>query len=622
MDDLKMRLVRLDSADHGHGFATFSRSAEMVLKWAVIFHSGSSFSAKAALGVFSAGLLPRGLPSGPGRLYSSRTILWLLLSLAWPVWLEPSWAVEPNFGYYDDVPPIDMIELDAMRERIQEAHKRLKRPDMRVPPSEAVRPQPLPPPVKDERDGSPPIDFQEVEELRHAFEQVQSQSPREHAAAPERPANVDTEVQALSERVTALERVLVGTEERAGLAGLIGGYTRHNGFFLMSGSGDFFLRLPVLIQSDLRTFPGGQNGTDPGVSPSTFILQRVRPMVHFRLWRYFRGFMTPDFGNGFTESPLVQGRVQTPDAFAEWDYFSLFRIRVGKFKSPIGLEMLQGIQNLSFMERSLTRNLLPNRDLGAMVWGYTQHGLLEYQLGVFNGVPNANFYQESRAFSSGKTMIARIFTRPFLSGSISWLQGLGAGVGMSWGSVRQNNGQDPMQTETFSYTFFDYRSQVVGDGDRTRVSPQFAWYVGRLGLLAQYVISTQHLQRPDGRDVRTSNDAWSAQVSWFLTDDIATFGHVQPRRPVAPAQGNWGAWEVALRYSQVNIDPNTFVFDLADPGVNAQRAKSTTVGLNWYLNANLRISGNFVHTDFSGSTPAYHGASHEDGLMFRTQVMF
>ncbi len=562
----------------------------------------------------------------------------LLLGIVSTTRLSSAWAVEPYFGYYDETPPIDQVELDAIGERVQEAHKRLKLPDQpKVPPAP---PAPLPPPVTDERDGPPAIDFQEVDELRKAYEELQSQVPAGRApAAPGAPAppapspkpapperseaELEGELKRLTERVSALERALVGTEERPGLAGLIGGYTRHNGFFLMSSGGDFFLRLPVLLQADYRSFPGGQNGTNPGVQPSTFVLQRVRPMVHFRLWRYFRGFMTPDLGNGFTNSPLVQGRVQTPDAFGEWDYFSAFRVRMGKFKSPIGLEMLQATQNLSFMERSLTRNLLPNRDLGVMVWGYWDHGLVEYQLGVFNGAPNANFYQESAAFSSGKTLEARVFSRPFLHSQTRWLRGLGLGVGMSHGSVRQTSGQDPMQTETFSYTFFQYRSTVTGAGDRTRIAPQLAWYWSRFGVMAQYVQSTQRLTvTSGGPSVQTTHDGWSGQVSMFLTDDTATFGRVQPREPLNPSNGQWGAWEIAVRYAQINIDPATYAYNLADPGVSVLRAKSSTFALNWYLNENLRLEANFVHTDFTGATPAYHAASHEDGLMFRTQLTF
>jgi phosphate-selective porin OprO and OprP len=428
----------------------------------------------------------------------------------------------------------------------------------------------------------------------------------------------------LTERVNALERVLVGTEERPGLAGLIGGWTRHNGFFLMSSNGDFFLRLPVLMQMDYRSFPGGQNGADPGVQPNTFVLQRIRPMAHVRVWRYFHALITPDFGNGvISQNPSQnQSVVQIPDGFGEWDYFSALRIRVGKFKSPIGLEMLQGIQNLSFMERSLTRNLLPNRDLGAMVWGTFWRGALEYQIGVFNGAPNANFYQDTKAASSDKTMDARVFSRPFVDHSVEWLRGLGVGVGMSTGSVSNTSGQEIMQTETLSYTFFNYGSQVQGDGNRFRLAPQAAWYYKRAGLLGEYVSSTQHLKNGNGPDRRTTNNAWMAQMSFLLTDDSATYGHIEPRQPFNWSKKHWGAWELAARYSQINLDQDNYAFNLADPTVNVLRAKSTSIGLNWYLNSNVRMTANFVHTDFTGATPAYRAADHENGLMFRAQLTF
>lgn len=555
---------------------------------------------------------------------------------------SPSLALEPSFGYYDDVPPIDQSEIDTMAERTREARKRLKHSEF----STAAQPEsmvptiPLPPPTKDERDDVPGIDLQEVDELRKAFKEMQSQaqkgegSPSVELTPSEGPVpsspksgpqkELEQEITSLTERVNALERVLVGTEERPGLAGLIGGWTRHNGFFLMSSNGDFFLRLPVLFQADYRSFPGGQNGTDPGVQPNTFILQRVRTMAHVRVWRYFHALITPDFGNGMLNQNTLQSQsvVQIPDGFAEWDYFSAFRVRVGKFKSPIGLEMLQGVQNLSFMERSLTRNLLPNRDIGAMAWGVLQHGALEYQVGVFNGAPNANFYQDTKASSSSKTVEARVFTRPFIDHSLEWLRGLGAGVGMSTGSVDNISGQENMQTETFSYTFFSYNPQVQGDGNRFRIAPQAAWYYKRVGLLGEYVQSTQHLKNGTGPDVRTTHEAWTAQMSFLLTEDTATYGHIEPRQPFNWSKKQWGAWELAARYAQLNIDPDSFTHNLADPTVSALRAKSTTVGLNWYLNSNLRITGNFVYTGFTGASPAYRAANHETGLMFRAQLTF
>lgn len=566
----------------------------------------------------------------------------LLVGGLWLMVDSPSFAVEPSFGYYDDVPPIDQAEIDTLSERTREARKRLKHSDIATleQPESIVPTTPLPPPAKDERDDVPGIDLQEVDELRKAFAEMQSQASKGEPPSSEKPTSpegptpsppktgqqkeLEQEITSLTERINALERVLVGTEERPGLAGLIGGWTRHNGFFLMSSNGDFFLRLPVMFQADYRSFPGGQNGNDPGVQPNTFILQRVRPMAHVRVWRYFHGLITPDFGNGvLNQSPSQsQSTVQIPDGFGEWDYFSAFRVRVGKFKSPIGLEMLQGIQNLSFMERSLTRNLLPNRDIGAMVWGTLWRGAFEYQIGVFNGAPNANFYQGTNAASSSKTMDARLFTRPFLGHSLEWVRGFGVGVGMSTGSVSNISGQEPMQTETLSYTFFNYQSPVQGDGNRLRVAPQAAWYYKRVGLLGEYVRSTQHLKNGAGPDVQTTNAAWTGQFSFLLTEDTATYGHIEPRQPFNWSKKQWGAWELAARYAQIHLDRNNFTFNLADPTVNAMWAKSTTVGLNWYLNSSFRITANFVHTDFTGATPAYRAANHENGLMFRTQLTF
>lgn len=56
--------------------------------------------------------------------------------------------------------------------------------------------------------------------------------------------------------------------------------------------------------------------------------------------------------------------------------------------------------------------------------------------------------------------------------------------------------------------------------------------------------------------------------------------------------------------------------------ITTSRAKSITVGLNWYLNSNVRLSSNFVQTDFTGAMPCYRATKHEDGLIFRALVMF
>ena len=141
--------------------------------------------------------------------------------------------------------------------------------------------------------------------------------------------------------------------------------------------------------------------------------------------------------------------------------------------------------------------------------------------------------------------------------------------------------------------------------------------------MGQFVRTIQDERIIDGAAATLTHDAWSAQASFFLTDDTATYGRVDPHRPFALSKpGYWGAWELAVRYAQIILDPETFSLGMADAGTFAQRAQSTTVGLNWYLNYKVKIVGNFVHTDFTGATSAYHAASKEDALMFRVQLVY
>jgi hypothetical protein len=54
----------------------------------------------------------------------------------------------------------------------------------------------------------------------------------------------------------------------------------------------------------------------------------------------------------------------------------------------VGLERLQSGSELLFVERGLPTNLVPNRDVGAQLFGDLFDGTISYALGAFNGVPD------------------------------------------------------------------------------------------------------------------------------------------------------------------------------------------------------------------------------------------
>jgi phosphate-selective porin OprO and OprP len=95
-----------------------------------------------------------------------------------------------------------------------------------------------------------------------------------------------------------------------------------------------------------------------------------------------------------------------------------------------------------------------------------------------------------------------------------------------------------------------------------------------------------------------SFDGWYVAGSWVITGEyhpwIAATGGFRGVRPAAnfdPAKGTWGAWELAARYSTLNLNDNAGVDGAPVPagGIRGGEQKITTAGLNWYPNAVLRF---------------------------------
>jgi phosphate-selective porin OprO/OprP len=103
------------------------------------------------------------------------------------------------------------------------------------------------------------------------------------------------------------------------------------------------------------------------------------------------------------------------------------------------------------------------------------------------------------------------------------------------------------------------------------------------------------------------HQAWHVTLSYLLTGEDASFGAVRPGQNFEFGKG-WGAWELVGRYGEITLDADTFknptgttfTGGYANLSENAKRARSWTVGLNWYLNPNTRISADYSETRFDG----------------------
>ncbi len=411
------------------------------------------------------------------------------------------------------------------------------------------------------------------------------------------------------------------------------------GVSLRSADSNFVARLHGHVQLDSRTFfgDGGVRGSDP------LLVRRARPILEGTAFQDFDFLFTPDFGTGANGGATAQ-TPQIFDAYLSYRPQPGLHFRVGKFKSPVGLEQLQPDDSVLFNERSLATELVPTREFGVQVLGEGFDGRLSYRAGVFNA---AGDYRNASGpdFGRDPEVAGRLFLQPLKGSTLAVARGVGLGVGGSCGGASTANalpsktgGALPGYATDGQQQFFAYHPAPVGgsapvlvaDGTHWRLSPQGYDYFGPFGLLGEYVISSQPVRRAGAAPLtsaRLEHVAWQITGSWMLTGDAASYQGVSPAHPFHPALGQWGAVQLVARFAQMDLDRAAFPL-FSDPRASARSARAWSVGLNWWLNRNVRLGASCSHTDFSGgggpgtSAPATVTRQPENVLFTRAQLVF
>ena len=434
---------------------------------------------------------------------------------------------------------------------------------------------------------------------------------------------VDQKLQDLQDQINALQRqrqleaegVITNQAQPAPVAVKDAGYVTAgaDGFALNSADGNFRLRVGGYLQADARFY---LNDT-PNKTIDTFVMRRVRPIFEGTVYHDFDFRIMPDFGNGAAQTTLLQ------DAYVEWHTFPWLKLRAGKFKPPVGLEQLQQDTWLDFAERGLPSDLIPQRDVGAQVSGDLFGGVVTYAGGVFNGVVDGGIADLDNWDS--KDAAARLFIQPFRTTDIAPLKGFGFGAGGTIGTERYSSTVTNLPTykSTGQSTIFSFRNGVAQKGDSLRVTPQSYYYWGPYSAFAEYAVSDQEYS--DGAaHADLKNSAWQVQATYVLTGENATYAGVSPRHPFNPKQGKWGAFELVARYGDLHFDPHAFTA-FADPTKSVQEDHEWGVGLNWYLNKNVKLVLNYEENIFdngAGTVGHLRNRPTEEALITRAQIQF
>ena len=424
-----------------------------------------------------------------------------------------------------------------------------------------------------------------------------------HAAktVEERLAELEQEMQLLKRQLEVEKEVQVKKDTETSV--LVAG---QDGFNVKSKDGSFQLKFRGQVQTDERFFIND----DSSGGSNTFLLRRVRPTLEGTVFKYFDFRLMPDFGGGNT---VLQ------DAWVDFKYWKAAQLRVGKFKSPVGLERLQSDPSAQFIETALSTNLVPNRDIGADLHGELFDGALTYDLGVFNGVTDNGSWDGD--IHDDKEFAGRIFALPFKNSNNDYLNGLGIGIGTSAGTAHGSTlptYRSGGQQSIFSYS--PAAGTVLADGPRLRLAPQAYYYFGPFGVLTEFVFNSQEVVKGVSSDT-LKNRGWQIAANYVITGENAAYTGVVPRYAFDPKNRKWGALEAAARFSALTIDKDTFP-NFSNPLSSIRDARAWTIGLNWYLNRNLKFMTHFEETFFDGGFADGGDRDIEHALLSRMQLYF
>ncbi len=431
-----------------------------------------------------------------------------------------------------------------------------------------------------------------------------------HAQEPP-PTDIERRLKELEEEVDRLKKAQRQTEipvEKQKSA-----VTVQDDFSLATADGRFKLGLRGYLQGDGRFFINDNTN----LNGNQFLLRRVRPILEGTVFRYFDFKLMPDFG---------QGKTVLFDAYADANYFREARLRIGKFKAPIGLERLQSARNLFFVERGLPNDLVPTRDIGVQLFGDVLGGTFSYALGIFNGAPDRE--NPDGDTNDDKDFDGRIFAHPFKRTSSAPLKGLAFGVAGSYGRERGNSSSSdlPKYLSTGQATFFSYVSSsdpaknALAFGVHSRISPQGYYFWGPAGVMVNYVASNQGALLGNKRS-RFHNAAWEVVGIFAVTGEPESYDSIVPAQNFEPWENRWGGVELVARYGVLDIDSDAFAQGFADPTKSARQAKEWVIGVNWHLNRSVKLVLDYANTDFKGGSTSGDRRS-ERAILSRVQLAF
>ncbi|MBD9424148.1 porin [Pseudomonas sp. PDM15] len=151
-------------------------------------------------------------------------------------------------------------------------------------------------------------------------------------------------------------------------------------------------------------------------------------------------------------------------------------------------------------------------------------------------------------------------------------------------------------------------------GDDAAWGVEAAWAMGAFSLQGEYV--SRSLEADDDAYEDVDADGYYVQAAYTLTGEPRGY-KLGKFDAIKPANKQLGAWEVFYRYDNISAEDDNGSFASKDD----VEGKVHNVGLNWYANESVKISGVYVKSKVDNAENS-NGDDSGDGFVMRAQYVF
>lgn len=280
----------------------------------------------------------------------------------------------------------------------------------------------------------------------------------------------------------------------------------------------------------------------------------------------------------------------TPNKFVLSDAWLLFpelkyvgATKVGQFQPPQGLDVIGSSWAITFMEPAAPlQALAPGTKAGIQVGHPILDGRATWWLGIFgNGAGGTEYGLVASSYGSA---IGRATWLPIREGGSEESQvprflhvGLSANVLFSASETLRYQSRP----ESYIAPIVIDTRDMSANGAMT-LGAEAAWVNGPFSLQAELLHSW--VDQTAGGTLNFGG--YYVSASWFLTGESrpydpynGKFTRVSPRKDFSWKKNDWGAFELACRYSFTN---------LTNQNIQGGRLNMLMGGLNWYLTPHIR----------------------------------